>query len=174
MAGLRWILANRPGLASMRALSRAAGRAPSHVEHILSGRSSADISLDLARDLARAGNVRLAWLLTGEGEREPFSEIEQPPSPEDRYPSRRAGLQAALALGIPEVVIAEMLRHAPPEDLGAQGWLQWAIDRRDQLRIPPARPDLERQREEEHARAIDERIATTQGRPKEAARKGKR
>lgn len=76
--GLRWILANKRGprgkLWSMSGLSKEAGRAGSQVEQILSGRQSAEIARDLARDLARAADVRTAWLLTGDGPVEPFVE----------------------------------------------------------------------------------------------------
>lgn len=80
MTGLRWILdsQNRQQPSgrrwSMRALSIAAGLAPSHVEGILNGRQQPNLTLDTAQALARAGNVRTLWLLTGQGPREPFEE----------------------------------------------------------------------------------------------------
>lgn len=80
VSGLRWILdsENRQQPSgrrwSMRALSIAAGLAPSHVEGILNGRQQPNLTLDTAQALARAGNVRTLWLLTGQGPREPFEE----------------------------------------------------------------------------------------------------
>jgi transcriptional regulator with XRE-family HTH domain len=79
--GLTWILENRTKpngkKMSMRYLSIESGRAESQVEQILSGRQSADISLDLAQDLARIADVDVAWLLTGHGAPGHYRDVER-------------------------------------------------------------------------------------------------
>lgn len=79
---LQWILEHRTdenGKAySRRALSLKAGLSAAHVGNILSGAQGADLERGTAEKIARAGNIRLAWLLTGKGPREPFEESDTP------------------------------------------------------------------------------------------------
>lgn len=98
LTGLRWILdpknRQQPGGRkwSMRALSVAAGLAPSHVEGIINGRQAANITSDTAQALARAGNVRTLWLLSGQGPREPFEgEAVESPVPPPASETRLSG-----------------------------------------------------------------------------------
>lgn len=79
--GLDWILKNRRDengdLFTHRSFSAKAGlKSPAHLSNILAGRQGADIEKPTAVALARAGDVRVDWLLTGQGPREPFDERE--------------------------------------------------------------------------------------------------
>jgi transcriptional regulator with XRE-family HTH domain len=81
VAALEWIVANRPATASGRkmsqsALSEESGNSRSYVNHIIRGISGPDIGSEVAIGIARQGNVRVSWLLTGNGPREPFFEGE--------------------------------------------------------------------------------------------------
>jgi transcriptional regulator with XRE-family HTH domain len=73
--GILWILENRKQPNgkrwSMRALSEAAGLAPSHIEGIVNGRQRST-GLDTAEAIARVGNVKTSWLQKGAGLREPY------------------------------------------------------------------------------------------------------
>jgi hypothetical protein len=81
---LKWMLANRKQPNgkpwSMRALSEAAGLAPSHVGGIISGRQK-DLGVATADALARVGNVRTLWLQTGKGPHEPYEAGDVSPRP---------------------------------------------------------------------------------------------
>lgn len=83
--GLAWIVENRKDksgrLLSRRQLSILAGLSPAHVGNIMNGHQGADIDHRTAQAIARAANVRTEWLLTGEGEREPFIEEQRTPQP---------------------------------------------------------------------------------------------
>ncbi|GEM_PF-6681556 len=104
--GLRWILSNRlkpdGKKMSMTFLSSRAGLAQGHAEQILNGRQSANIDSSTAMAFARAGNVKVSWLLTHEGQREPFEEGDVEASRtivyDDQYPLRDDAARAARAL----------------------------------------------------------------------------
>lgn len=85
LTGLRWILENRRrpngNLWSASALSQAAGLARSHIPNIVSGTQGADIKWETATAIARVANVRTTWLMTGQGEREPYESGETPVAP---------------------------------------------------------------------------------------------
>lgn len=81
---LRWILSNRKNgnrKMSMRALSLNAGLTAGHVEQIINRRQSANIEGPTSIGLARAGDVRLHWLMTGEGEPGRFDGSAEPEPP---------------------------------------------------------------------------------------------
>lgn len=98
-ARLLWIAAHtrdRDGKKwSMRSLSRAAGLTPSHLEQIKAGRiDSRNVAIDVLRGFARAGNVRTAWLMTGEEPREPYEGDEASPTAAAAAPERTVVLDA--------------------------------------------------------------------------------
>jgi transcriptional regulator with XRE-family HTH domain len=81
VSGLKWILENRTRVVDGKekkhnptSFSAAAGLSRGHVEQILAGRHQGDVKRDTAIKIAKAGNVRVEWLLTGSGAREPFDE----------------------------------------------------------------------------------------------------
>jgi transcriptional regulator with XRE-family HTH domain len=139
VTALRWILENRRdadgNALSMRRLSLLAGLTAGHVEQILNERQSADIEISTAVKLARAGNVRLRWLVSGLGEREPFQEEERAVSNQpleltlaaiEAIQAARATLVAARRLphggfveqgAIPAIRIAEEAAKAADEPL---------------------------------------------------------
>lgn len=63
---LQWIL-GETGM-SKRGLSLAAGMSPSYVAMIIRGDIGEGIAYENAEKLAKAGNVRVGWLLSGEGD----------------------------------------------------------------------------------------------------------
>lgn len=65
---VQWILEHRG--VSARGLSLAAGLSQSHVGQIVRGQIKGQVSPDVLSSIARAGQVDLVWLLTGEGEPE--------------------------------------------------------------------------------------------------------
>jgi len=79
---LNWIINNRTDDQGNRftnsSLSEAAGLSRSHVYGIVNGLQSPKINLGTAISLARAGNVRTEWLLTGVGRRDYFEEVDLP------------------------------------------------------------------------------------------------
>lgn len=86
ITGIRWILQNRThevgGVAkpfNPSSLARAAGLNRGHVEQLLARRHSGNLTRDVATKIARAGDVRLEWLLTGVGEPGTFGEPESAP-----------------------------------------------------------------------------------------------
>lgn len=105
---------------SRRALSFKAGLSAAHVGNIINGAQGADIERPTAIALARAGNVRVTWLLTGKGVREPYEGDEaaveaaagapMPPSP----PAGRTSTEGAGASGSALVYVDDDL--------------QWCID----------------------------------------------
>jgi transcriptional regulator with XRE-family HTH domain len=145
VAGIRWILANRTGPGgkrfSMRKLSELAGLTPGHVEQIVSGRQSSKLEAPTATGIARAGNVRVNWLLTGHGPREPFDEregayrtVQQPTvggvvDYDDAYPSRVVVLAMARAKGIDGAAIAALeAERFKGEDPGEAYWRKRLVE----------------------------------------------
>lgn len=129
--GLIWILENRTKpdgkRMSQRALSLAAGLTAAHVGQILGGFQSADIDRRTAIAIARAANVRLEWLLTGSGPREPFDASDGRTLVEydDQYPNRARAVVAARALGYTEEAIAQVQgqHFAGQPDMEPEEWL---------------------------------------------------
>ena len=134
--GLTWILENRidPStgrLFTRRGLARAAGlKAEVHVQQILAGYQK-KIETETAVALARAGNVKVHWLLTHEGSREPFEEQDQPDRAvlyDDQYPLREDAARAARALKtISERAIEHVqsirYKHEAASQITADEWL---------------------------------------------------
>ena len=139
--GLRWILSNRSDPTtgkpySMRALSIAAGLQPTRVEQILNMRISADITRKLSMGLARAGQVHLEWLLTGEGPRDiesPTTETEASRCSWRFYQAREDGAKAARLLGVSEAAIVRVLTYTYPSEAAAQkiSSAEWHLKMKD-------------------------------------------
>lgn len=142
--GIRWILQNRKGpdgkRLSMRSLSKLAGLTPGHVEQIVNGRQSSRLEIPTATALARAGNVRLGWLMTGTGPREPFEEQTSPPPTkapkgetvveyDDAYPSRAVVVAMARAKGVDHAAIAALeAERFKGEDPGEAYWRKRLVE----------------------------------------------
>jgi transcriptional regulator with XRE-family HTH domain len=129
---LRWVLETRNLAAG--ALSVKAGLARSHIGGILRGNEESNLRESTARKIANAADVSVAWLMTGQGPREPYVEAEAvplypnaaPPSG-DPYPSRT---QVSLLLRgtVPDKVL-DALRVVTPAgglDPGREWWIQHA------------------------------------------------
>jgi hypothetical protein len=126
---LQWVLETRNVAAG--ALSLQAGLARSHVGAILRGREISNLREPTARKLAKAANVSVAWLMTGQGPREPYTEEGAfPLYPEaaslanDPFPSRTQVLM--LLRGTVSDKVLDALRVAIPpekEDPGRDWWI---------------------------------------------------
>jgi hypothetical protein len=85
-------------------------------------RAKPDASLDMPTlvAIARAGNVTLDWLITGqEPKRPPIADADP------KYPSRASALAAARLLGWPEAAIAQVAAvDNLASDPGAEHWMQ--------------------------------------------------
>ncbi len=97
---------------SARRLCREAELDESHVGALLADRMS-DFTTETANAIARAAGVSLHWLVTGQGEREPY---ETNARPEAVYPSRTAAAEAARKLGISEDAIRRVLASEEQHD----------------------------------------------------------
>lgn len=129
---IQWVLETRNLAAG--ALSLKAGLARSHIGGILRGREISNLRESTARKIAKAANVSVAWLATGQGPREPYTEAEAVPlypsstaSSDDPYPSRT---QVILLLRgtVPEKVLDALRVATFPEggDPGREWWIQQA------------------------------------------------
>lgn len=129
IAGINWILENRPGVGgrklSRRELSKRAGLSYGHVEQITSGRVDPNgVEVGTARAIARAGDVRLRFLLTGQPPREPYEGDGPEAASDDDLPERAgviaAGRIQATALGVDPsdvdatVAMFRSIRYATP------------------------------------------------------------
>jgi transcriptional regulator with XRE-family HTH domain len=129
---LRWVLETRNLAAG--ALSVNAGLARSHIGGILRGNEESNLRESTARKIAKAADVSVAWLMTGQGPREPYVEAEVVPlypnavvSSGDPYPSRTQVL-LLLRGTVPDKVL-DALRVVTPAgglDPGREWWIQHA------------------------------------------------
>lgn len=113
---------------SRRSLCRAAGKSEGLVEQILAGRTSPEnIERETGLGLARAGNVRFSWFMTGMGPREPFDESEAAvPATESRleFPSLAQFKVIARAEGA-DPALLEALDYARCSDGKDPGFDFW-------------------------------------------------
>lgn len=176
---LQWVLEARNLAAG--ALSLQAGLARSHVGAILRGREISNLREPTARKLSKAANVSVAWLMTGQGPREPYTEEELVPIyPEtaslanDPFPSRTQVL--VLLRGSVSDKVLDALRVAIPpgkEDPGRDWWIDHARELVRDLKAieaefgAPSEPN-ERglAKLEEQQAALDTRRAAAKTRPK--------
>jgi transcriptional regulator with XRE-family HTH domain len=129
---LRWVLERRNLAAG--ALSLKAGLARSHLGGILRSTEESNLREATARKIAKAADVSVAWLMTGQGPREPYVEAEVVPlypnavmSSEDPYLSRTQVL-LLLRGTVPDKVL-DALRVVTPAgglDPGREWWIQHA------------------------------------------------
>ena len=118
---IRWILENRSDPSgeqfNQSSLARAAGLTRKHVGQILQEYQSADIERRTAIALAKAGRVRLEWLLTGEGPRDldpdAPTQPEQPPPP--FYPEREKAAKMAGMADLHEEAVRRVVAYSYPD-----------------------------------------------------------
>ena len=107
---------------SARALAKAAGLSPNAINTMKQRKSEEPSPLTLAA-IAKAGNVRLEWLVTGEGH--PFN-LPAGIEPDPDYPTRSWAVALA-SMGednkVPAEVIKRLLSNSPKTDPGMWYWI---------------------------------------------------
>jgi len=147
---LTWIIENRVDPSTgkhftRRGLARAAGlKTEVHVQQILAGYQR-KIEASTAIALARAGDVKVHWLLTHEGPREPFDEPESVSSRvvahDEQHPNLADATQAARLMGYSEDAIERVKSdNAGQPDQPVEMWVEEIKlqDRKIKRGLPPA------------------------------------
>lgn len=97
LLSIRWILENRIDpktgkLFTQRGLSTAACLQPVHINQILKSYQKPNITMETAKGIARAANVRVSWLIGHQGEPGTYDEKEA-----SAFEQENVELQAAIA-----------------------------------------------------------------------------
>ena len=128
IVGLRYILRVRDMNESE--LSLKAGRARAHVSNILKGAQGTNLTTEVARSFAWAGQVSLSWFQTGAGSPDGPDVPHRPPGKKKtqrrsaRYPSLVEALAQELHRGIAQAAIAEVQKMRPKCDPGREFWTE--------------------------------------------------